>query len=160
MKDIKDYEGRYAATKDGHIFSYYLKGFLSLKTDKDGYLGVCLQKDGVKKHFQVHRLVAITYLDNPKELPTINHIDGNKSNNNVDNLEWNSIADNIRHAHLTNLRCHKGSNNQRSKLNDRDIREIRELLRSEKPADVAKIYGVVPGTIYNIASNRSWKHVI
>jgi len=160
MKDIKGYEGRYAVTKNGHIYSYYAKGLLSPKTDKDGYLGVCLQKEGKKKYFQVHRLVAITYLDNPKKLPTVNHIDGNKSNNSLSNLEWNTIADNIKHAHLTNLRCHRGSKNQRSKLKDRDIREIRELLRNEKPADIADFYGVVPGTIYHIKNNKNWRHVI
>lgn len=160
MKDIKGYEGRYAATQDGQIYSYYLRGFLSPKTDKDGYLMVCLQKDGIKEYKQVHRLIAEAYIDNPKKLPTVNHVDGVKSNNSVNNLEWSSFSDNLKHAYKLGLRCNKGSNSPTSKLNEDDVREIRRLLAKKDIKEIAEMYGVVPGTIYNIASSRSWKHVI
>jgi len=160
MKDIKGYEGRYAVTKGGKVYSYYLKGFLSPKIDKDGYLTVCLQNNGLKKYFQVHRLVAKTYINNPKNLPTVNHKDGIKSNNDVRNLEWCSFSDNIKHAYKTGLRCNKGTNSPTSKLDENDVRKIRELLNEKEINEIAEIYGVVPGTIYNIASYRSWKHVI
>ena len=160
MEDIKGYEGRYAVTKDGRIYSYYLKGFLSPKTDKDGYLVVCLHKNGQKKYFQVHRLIAETYISNPDNLETVNHKDGVKNNNNINNLEWCSFSDNLKHAYKIGLRCNKGTNSPTSKLTENDIRKIRKLLHEKETKEIAEMYGVVPGTIYNIASRRSWKHVI
>ena len=160
MKDIKGYKGRYAATKDGRIYSYYLKGFLSPKVDKGGYLMVCLQKNGQKKYFQVHRLIAETYISNPDNLETVNHKDGVKNNNNINNLEWSSFSDNLKHAYKIGLRCNKGTNSPTSKLTENDIRKIRKLLHEKETKEIAEMYGVVPGTIYNISSRRSWKHVI
>src|SRR5699024_11523796 len=90
-------------TKNGEVFSYYLKRFLSPKTDKDGYLVVCLQKKGVKKYYQIHRLVALTYIPNTKDLPTVNYKDGIKNNNKVENLEWNSISKNLRNDYLSEI---------------------------------------------------------
>ena len=160
MKDIKGYEGRYAVTKNGEVFSYYLKGFLSPKTDKDGYLMVCLQKKGVKKYYQIHRLVALTYIPNTEDLPTVNHKDGIKNNNKVENLEWNSISQNLRHAYSSGIACLKGSKNPRSILTETDVRDIKNKSNSMSVKSVADIYKVTPGTIYNIISGRSWKHVI
>lgn len=160
MKDIKGYEGRYAVTKSGEIFSYYLNDFLSPKNEKDGYLMVCLQKKGVKKYFQVHRLVAITYIENTEDLPAVNHKDGYKKNNDYENLEWMTISGNIKHAHSIGLRCHRGSKNQNSKLTEKEVKEIRMLSNTKTPREISNIYGVVPGTIYNIINDISWKHVI
>ena len=147
-------------TVDGRIYSTFLEDYLKPKTDKDGYLSVCLHKDGNRKHFQVHRIVATAYIDNPFNLPTVNHKDGVKNNNDVSNLEWMSYSDNIKHAYKLGLSCNKGSNSPTSKLNEHDVREIRELLNKKNVNEIAEMYGVVPGTIYNIASNRNWKHVI
>jgi len=160
MKDVKGYEGRYMVTRDGRVYSTYKKGFLRFKTDKDGYKAVCLQKDGTKKYYLVHRLVAETYLENPFNLPTVNHKDGNKANNNVDNLEWCTFSDNLKHAYRMNLRSNKGSKSPTSKLNEDDVRLIKRLLRMGlDPREIAKQYNVVPGTIYNIKSLRSWSHI-
>src|SRR5699024_11564888 len=100
MNDSKGYEGRYAVTKNGEVFSYYLKRFLSPKTDKDGYLMVCLQKKGVKKYYQIHRLVALTYIPITEDLPTVNQKDGIKNNNKVKTLEWNIITNTLLHAYV------------------------------------------------------------
>ena len=75
--------GEVYSTK-GKIVPYKLKP----KTDKDGYQIVALTKDKKKKSIGIHRLIAMTYLPNKMNLPEVNHKDGNKSNNNVDNLEW------------------------------------------------------------------------
>jgi hypothetical protein len=69
-----------------------------------GYLYVAKIIDGKAKHFYVHRLVAATFLPNPNNYQEINHIDGNKKNNNVSNLEWCSRSDNLRHAYKTGLK--------------------------------------------------------
>lgn len=88
MKDIKNYEGLYAVTSCGKIWSYHSKKFLKLSTDSEGYLKVCLYKDNGKKQYYIHRLVAMAYLPNPENLPQINHKDENKTNNCLQNLEW------------------------------------------------------------------------
>lgn len=95
MRDIKGYEGLYAATEDGRIWSYRSKKFLKPGTDGKGYKLVILCKDKKRKTYRIHRLVAETFLPNPANLPQINHIDENKANNALSNLEWISLKDNI-----------------------------------------------------------------
>lgn len=88
MKFIPGYEGLYAATEDGRIFSYRTNKFLKPRKDKDSYLIVDLYKGGTRKTCKVHRLIAATYLDNQDNLPQVNHIDEDKSNNALSNLEF------------------------------------------------------------------------
>ena len=87
MKDILNFEGLYAATEDGQIWSYRKKKFL--KPSNMDYPVVSLYAaDGTSKQYLVHRLIATTFLPNPDNLPEVNHIDENKHNNAVSNLEW------------------------------------------------------------------------
>lgn len=88
MKDIKGYEGLYAVTEDGQIWSYRRKKFLKLDGKVGDYQSIGLSKDGKVKGYAVHRLVAQAYIPNPDNLPMVNHKDEVKSNNCVDNLEW------------------------------------------------------------------------
>lgn len=104
LREIKGYEGRYAVSDDGRIFS--LVDFKGRKrivekkqyTDKYGYKCLMLYKLGEKKHMTVHRAVANTFIDNPEGLPQVNHIDGDKTNNHVSNLEWCTASKNVQHA--------------------------------------------------------------
>lgn len=88
MKDVKGYEGLYAVTSCGKVWSYKNKMFLKPGVRKKGYLYVNLWKDGGYKTKQIHRLVAEAYIPNPENLPQINHKDENKANNCLQNLEW------------------------------------------------------------------------
>ena len=88
MKDILGYEGLYAITEEGQVWSYYSKRYLNPSLKKNGYLSVVLVKDKIKKSFSIHKIVAETYLPNPNNYPIINHKDENKTNNSVENLEW------------------------------------------------------------------------
>lgn len=94
MVDVKGYEGLYAVTSCGKIWSYRSNMFLKPFTAR-GYLKVKLYKDKANKSASVHRLVAEAYLPNPDSLPQINHKDENKENNCVDNLEWCDTKYNI-----------------------------------------------------------------
>lgn len=100
-KDIKGYEGLYQVSTDGEVRSLdryekskgnstrLRKGQIkTLSVDKDGYKKIGLWKNSKVKYFRVHRLVAETFIDNPNNLSEVNHIDEDKSNNCVDNLEW------------------------------------------------------------------------
>ena len=88
MVDIKGYEGIYAITSCGKVWSYKTKRFLKTIKTRKGYERVYLYKDNNVKHPTIHKLVAIAYIPNPNNLPQINHKDENKENNSVNNLEW------------------------------------------------------------------------
>ena len=88
MKDIQGYEGLYAITSCGKVWSYYTKKFLKPNINKRGYYLYRLSKNGKQKGFLAHRLVAEAYLPNPDGLPQVNHKDEIKSHNWVNNLEW------------------------------------------------------------------------
>ena len=87
MKDVVGYEGLYAVTSCGKVWSYINECFLKPRCE-NGYLRVGLYKEGkIKNHF-IHRLVAEAYIPNPENLPEINHKDEDKTNNCLQNLEW------------------------------------------------------------------------
>lgn len=90
----------YEISNKGRLFTtkYFKKRKEISPTIKaNGYLDVKLSNNGIKHHEYIHRLVAKAFIPNPNNLPEVNHIDGNKRNNNVDNLEWCSRLDNMQH---------------------------------------------------------------
>lgn len=97
-KTIKDYEGLYEVSNWGRVRNTRTGRVLRHWKDEDGYLLVNLCKDGVRKHYKVHRLVAQAFIPNPDGLPEVNHIDQNKENNCVENLEWCDRAYNVRYS--------------------------------------------------------------
>ena len=117
MKDIKGYEGLYAVTRSGKIWSYpktkrnkkgmWLKPFIQSKKRVNGTIyslaSVGLRKNKKRRLFLVHRLVALTYIPNPENKPDVNHINGNSLINEDWNLEWNTKFENMQHAERTGL---------------------------------------------------------
>lgn len=95
MRDIKGYEGLYAVTSCGRVWSYRRNKFLSYRKTRKGYLCVTLCNDTDRKHKAIHRLVAEAYIPNPDNLDTVDHIDGNTQHNWVNNLQWMSMFDNL-----------------------------------------------------------------
>jgi hypothetical protein len=108
---ISGWHGLYEVSNFGHIKSLQnqistgsrncviRERILRLRHDKDGYLLVDLQNAGKKVTYKVHRLVAIAFIKNPKNKPQVNHKDGNKENNNVNNLEWVTDSENKVHRY-------------------------------------------------------------
>lgn len=99
----------YLIYKDGRIYSKRFKKFLTPKLNWDGYHRIQIWKDGKCRMVSWHRIIAETFIPNPENKPFINHIDGNKQNNSVYNLEWCTQKENIEHAiknklyHVTQL---------------------------------------------------------
>ncbi len=99
-RPIISYEGFYEITEDGIIYAKKRPGSAGNKLKEavhKGYLRVTLSKNGKKKVRLVHRLVALTFIDNSKNLPQVNHKDGNRKNNNLSNLEWCTKEENEMH---------------------------------------------------------------
>lgn len=103
IKDIPGWESLYACTTNGEIWSHRSKKFLKPSKNKNGYLHVTFTKDDKRYDYRVHRLIAMTYLENSENKPQVNHIDGNKLNNYLSNLEWVTAEENIEHAKTHNL---------------------------------------------------------
>lgn len=103
MQPIKDYEGKYYITPQGDVVNAKGKTLAYTVNKKTGYKTVALWKNNIGSSKTIHRLVALTYLTNPNNLPEVNHIDGNKLNNHVDNLEWVTRSKNMIHAYGTGL---------------------------------------------------------
>jgi hypothetical protein len=140
-KFIPEYEGYYQVSNLGNfksvdrIIKYKQNGtrlyhgkYLLTETTKDNYQRITLMKDSIKKRYMAHRLVAITFIVNTENKPFINHIDGNKSNNIVSNLEWCTESENIRHADRTGLR---------------------NMLKNSNPSNSKKIQCIETGKIFN-----------
>lgn len=103
LKDVIGYEGLYEVSNKGVVYGRKRNNILKFRINHKGYCQLSLCKDNKKKETTIHRLVAIAFLPNPKNKPQVNHIDGNKQNNNVENLEWNTPKENIIHAYKTGL---------------------------------------------------------
>lgn len=91
------FSDHYLVDEAGNVYSIKRNSVLKGKTDRYGYKAVLLCVGGQRKHITVHRLVALTFIPNPENKPTVNHKDGDKQNNSVDNLEWATHSENNQH---------------------------------------------------------------
>ncbi len=89
---------KYIIYENGDVYSMFMNSLLKKSLNTDGYVTATLKNHGKGRKFQVHRLVALMFLPNPRNLPQVNHKDKNRQNNNLDNLEWITEAGNIQHA--------------------------------------------------------------
>jgi hypothetical protein len=161
MTTIKGYEN-YAVDDKGNIYSLPKKTrngtrILKYNIAKTGYGLVDLCKEGKVKKFLVHRLIAQTLLLNPENKPQVNHKNGNKLDNRVENLEWNTRSENQKHSIQIGLRTTIGEKNSQSKLTEKDVLYIRNS--KEKGSVLAIKFNISHPTICDIRKFRSWKHI-
>lgn len=170
MKTIKD--TNYKVDQFGIVYGLNGKP-LKPATDKKGYLRVGLTINKKLCTKKVHRLVAIEFITNPKNKPCVNHIDGNKKNNNVLNLEWATYKENTAHAIENKLFCFntseksinkiikKGSLNGNSLLTEHDVLEIRKKYKPRiyTRSMLAIEYKVKESCIKDVVNRNSWKHI-
>ncbi len=143
----------YTITEDGKVINNHTGRTLKPQKNGTGYYRVGI---GGKLYF-VHRLVAQTYIPNPDNKPQVNHKDGDKTNNCVENLEWVTNRENSLHA-LKNGWMRIEENHQFAKLTRKQVAFIKshpELSRNE----LAELFDISPRTITDIRSGRTWKTV-
>ena len=172
MNQINEYPN-YSVTADGRVISTGRiagrsgKGFstnqkeLSITHNQSGYCMVNLAKDRKSTTHYVHRLVAEAYLENPDNLPQVNHKDGNKDNNNVDNLEWCAASHNNKHALETGLReGQKGETNSQAKITEREAHEaISMILQGYSNVEIASSFNLHDRYVSLIRGKKRWKHI-
>lgn len=174
-KAIEGYDYPYYITDDGRVWSDSRKNgierFLKPIKSKDGYLFVNLYKNGKPKVMRVHRLVAQAFIENPDNKPYVNHIDGNRTNNAANNLEWCTQQENVRHAIYT-LNHWSNSEIQRKvardigiknrKLSMDEARDIRRLYKSGgySQRDLSKMFGLSRPCVRKIILNESYREVV
>lgn len=163
-RDINGSAGHYQISNCGRVKSLWhgKEKILSTPVNSAGYMHLTLCVDGKRLYRNVHVLVAETFVPNPDGLPEVNHIDGNKLNNRADNLEWTTRKKNIKHASKMGLlNIHKGADNPCAKLTMDDARYIRRVYithhREFGGRALARKFGVVPQTIYDIIRGKTYK---
>ena len=172
-KPVKGYEELYEVSDMGNVKALrrtvnsgkchrtWEEHFIKFAVDGSGYFRTNLAKDGVNKTVKVHRLVAEAFIPNPLNLPEVNHIDGNKQNNCVENLEWCSHSENLKHAVKTGLKRLDGEFNPSHKLTEDQIEFIRKSYIPRHPqfgtVALGKRFGVHRKTITRIINNQCWK---
>lgn len=165
--DIVGYEGRYRVSNFGNVYSYP-KGrnnkngcFLKPGLLGNGYYSVSLKAAKSIKNCRVNRLVAIAFIPNPLNKPQVNHIDGNKLNNTVKNLEWCTCKENIKHSIETGLGDFKGTKNARCKLSEAQVLNIRKTYSQGGVSHsvLAAEHNVSKYIITSIINRKNWKHI-
>jgi len=159
FKELKE-DARYEISRDGIVRNKKTKAIKSQYVSSTGYYMVSISRDNKSNPYRVHRLLANNFIDNPLNLREVNHIDGDKLNNKLDNLEWVSHFGNMRHAFSTGLANNTGTRNGMSRLDDDKVSEIKQLLKSGvSQYKIAAKYGVSRSTILKIKLNKTWNHV-
>lgn len=162
-KDIKGFEGIYQVSDKGRVKSLKRgKELIMVNVNTTfGYSRVKLLKDKKEYPFSVHRLVGFAFLPIIEGKPEINHIDGNKKNNHLSNLEWCNRSENMRHADKLGLRVMlKGETNPRAKVTDQIIRIIRNERKGVFQKEIAKEFNLKQQTVSKIINGKLWPHII
>lgn len=181
-KDLPGHEGCYQVSNIGRVRSmdYYINGpkgkrlkkgkIKEFSMTKDGYCRVGIWSKRKQKHITVHRLVALTFIPNPDNKKCVNHIDGDKTNNNVTNLEWCTADENIQHYYhiLGGKSFTKGRNkplspaeNDRTRKDRKPVKCIEDNLTFSSIADAARYYNISPaGMCWRIKNNYNKKEFV
>lgn len=154
-KPVVGYEGLYMVSNTGRVKSLKRNIILKQAAHRQGYKKVTLRSKG---HF-VHRLVCAAFIG--KSDLEVNHKDGEKANNKLDNLEYCSHSENVKHAYKNGLMSKVGSKHHRAKLSEDDVLEIKKLIQEGRGnKEISKQFPVTHITISLIRNNRQWSHVI
>ena len=157
----KHYLDKYYVSNTGLIKNNTTGRILQSRLSKKGYLKCSISVNGKIQTVYPHRLVGLLFVDGYEEGLTIDHIDGNKTNNHVSNLEWVTNSENTQRAIRNGLRNTKGEYNPNAKLTKNDVIWIREhYIKKDKDYStkaIAQKYNIGETTVREIISGKKWK---
>jgi hypothetical protein len=156
-RDIKEFEGLYKASNTGKIKS--IKKIKKQYISNNGYWCVRLSKKGKTKLYLTHRLIIGSFIENYSNKRTVNHKDGNKLNNKLDNLEWATDREQMDHAFKNGLLDNNcGENSYLSKLKYKDIYNIIKMKKEKiKEKIIIEKYKISRVHIWRIVNNKRWR---
>ena len=146
---------RYEVSDAGHIRNSASHKVYKPWICKNGYAYVSIVSHGKRSKVSVHRLVAACFIPNPENKPCVNHIDGNKSNNNVDNLEWSTFSENIKHSWDSGLRVMTNSGREALSASRRKSVKCSNGVVYKSSADASRDLGISVQSICNALKGRS-----
>lgn len=169
---IQGFENKYRVSNTGRIISFNRRSCTGKITDGEfeifpyidtvGYRSIKLH-DGNKghKYMRLHRLLAIHFIPNPNNYPSVNHIDGNKLNSDLSNLEWCTIKQNLLHARATGLNNNIAELHCNSKLTNKQVLEIVRLRVEENMTlkEISDIFSIKWENVRSIVSGKEWSSV-
>lgn len=159
---IEDYGKKYWITKSGKVLSSAKGKIRQLKVQSGSNIVYPFVSIGDGYSIWMHRTLGSMFIDNPDNHTVINHIDGNKHNYSLDNLEWCTPSENSLHAYRLKLRSPMlGSTNGNSRFTEKEVKAIKKrLISGERVKDISISYGVTHSVISAIKNGRSWSHVL
>lgn len=165
---VVGYEGLYEVSNLGRIKTLIPckrwdgKKYLNPQLCKsNGYYKIILWKNKKLKTHYLHKVVILAFLENTKNLPIVNHKNGIKTDNNINNLEWATYSDNINHAYANKLNPAMGETHYLTKLTNEIVNSIRIDYAKGKPRKVLEIeFSLKKRTLADIINNVTWRHLI
>lgn len=155
---VKYLDTGYLISNNGHVFNEKTGRELKPQNNGNGYLKVTLTVSGKQTQKYIHRLVAECYLLNKST--QVNHKDGNKKNNSVENLEWCTNSENQIHAHKNGLKKN-GNNLWNGKFEKNQINQMKEFRNSGMfYYEIAKLFQTTKGTVHAIVNNKRYKYPV
>lgn len=176
-KDISGYIGQYQISNYGNVRSlsrtitierkhktyskHYVGQLIKKRITRYGYIAVNLKLRSKTSSFQVHRLVAKAFLIKRENADQVNHIDLNKKNNHVSNLEWVTSKENIHHAKLNGAVFYvRGERSGLAKINSEKVKNIRKMAKNGFTiASISRLFKLSPQHTANIINKKSWAHI-
>lgn len=153
IKKVEGYED-YLIDTEGNLWSK-VNGY-----KQSGYIKASLASPEGIKYTKIHQIVARNFLSNPNNLPHVCHIDGDGTNNNVDNLYWGTPKENEADKERHGRRQH-GEDRSLAKLCEKQVRVAKHCINLKVPSSIiSKMLNVTPTVIWQIARGISWKHII
>jgi len=172
-KSVLGHEGFYSVSNRKRVKSLYrnivkadgkkythLEKILSIKISKQGYNQLKIRDENGRKTVKLYRLVAEAFIPNPDNKPCVNHINGIKTDDRVENLEWTTYSENAQHAWDTGLNTRRiGELNKSSKLKENQVLEILKNNRKLTRIELSKEYNVSKTLIDKIVQRKVWQHL-